>query len=46
MWITKATNLKVDNNVFYEAKKFLVYVEFVDNYTFTNNLLVGAKRRP
>jgi len=24
----------------------LVYVEYVNNYTFTNNLLIGARSRP
>lgn len=46
MWISNSTNVKVDNNVFHYAKKFLIYAEFVDNYTITNNLLVGAKMRP
>lgn len=46
MWIANSTNVKVDNNILHYAKKFLIYAEFVDNYTITNNLLVGAKMRP
>lgn len=45
MWIANTTNIKVDNNVFHIAKKFLIYAEFVNNYTVTNNLLIGARLR-
>ncbi len=46
MWVANTTNIKIDNNVFYYAKKFLLYAEFVNNYTVTNNLLIGARARP
>jgi hypothetical protein len=46
VWLSNVNNLKFDNNVFYAAKKFLVYAEYTNNYTFINNLLVGAKKRP
>lgn len=46
MWVANTKNIKIDNNVFYLAKKFLIYAEFVNNYTVTNNLLVGARLRP
>lgn len=46
MWIANSTNILVDNNILHYAKKFLIYAEFVNNYTITNNLLVGAKMRP
>ncbi len=45
MWIANTTNIRIDNNVFHNAKKFLIYAEYVNNYTVTNNLLIGAKRR-
>lgn len=45
MWIANTTNIKVHNNVFHNAKKFLLYSEYVDNYTITNNLLIGARAR-
>ncbi len=46
MWVANTTNIKIDNNVFHSAKKFLIYAEFVNNYTVTNNLLIGARSRP
>lgn len=46
MFIDDVENLEINNNVFFWARKFLVYVEEVfDKYTFTNNLLVGARKR-
>ena len=45
MWIANTTNIKVDNNVFHNAKKFLIFAQYVNNYTVTNNLLIGARAR-
>lgn len=45
MWVANTTNIKIDNNVFHIGKKFLLYAEFVNNYTVTNNLLIGARAR-
>ncbi len=40
------SNVHFNNNVFFWARKFLVYVEEVNGkYNFTNNLLVGARKR-
>jgi hypothetical protein len=47
MFIGNVANLEINNNVFFWAKKFLVYVEeTLHDYKFTNNLLVGALKRP
>jgi hypothetical protein len=45
MWVANTTNIKIDNNVFHFARKFLLYAEYVNNYTVTNNLLIGARAR-
>lgn len=37
------TGLTFTNNVFYEGRRFIVSVEGQLNYTFTNNLMIGAK---
>jgi hypothetical protein len=44
-WIADSKNITFNNNVFFWARKFLVYVEKVDKYNFTNNLLIGARKR-
>lgn len=43
--MTKVSNVKFDNNVLYGARKFVTYVQFTKNYTFTNNLLIAARKR-
>lgn len=46
MYLDQNMNLTIDNNLFFKAKKFLVYVENVlSKYSFTNNLLIGALDR-
>jgi len=38
--------VNIDNNVYFWARKFLVYVEeIISDYNFTNNLLIGARKR-
>jgi hypothetical protein len=44
-YIDFATNLTFNNNVFFYARKFLLLVYHVKNYNFTNNLLIGARKR-
>lgn len=44
-YIDLSSNVTFDNNVFYYARKFLVYVLRANNYTFTNNLLAHALKR-
>lgn len=46
MYIDKVSNVSITNNVFFNAKKFIVYVqEVVDHYNFDGNLLIGARKR-
>ena len=46
MFIDDVSNVSINNNVFYSADQFLVYVEdIISDYSFTNNLLVGARKR-
>lgn len=45
-FIKKVSNVSINNNLFFYARKFLVYVEEVlGEYNFTNNLLIGARKR-
>ena len=44
-YIDKSSNVTITNNVFYDARKFLVYVETVSHYAFEQNLLIGARKR-
>jgi len=41
----QSSNITFNNNVFYKARKFLVFAYYIKNYTFTNNLLIYAHRR-
>lgn len=46
MFMDDNTNITMTNNVIFSARKFLVYVEDVfSHYTFTKNLLIGARKR-
>ena len=39
-------NVSIHNNVLFWARKFIVYVEdILSNYNFTNNFMVGARKR-
>ena len=45
-FIKQVSNVSINNNVFFLARKYLVYVEeIISQYNFTNNLLIGARRR-
>ena len=45
-YIKQSENIKINNNVFYWARKFLVYAEdIISKYEFTNNLMIGARKR-
>ncbi len=44
-YIDFSSNVTFNNNVFFYARKFLVLVYVVNNYVFTNNLLIGARKR-
>ena len=47
MNIENVADLEIHNNVFFWAKKFLVYAGVIlHDYSFTNNLLIGALKRP
>ena len=42
----ESSNIMMNNNVFYWARKFLVYAEdIISDYNFTDNLLIGARKR-
>lgn len=46
MFMDKFTNVTITDNVFFWARKFLVYVEQAfSDYTFEDNLLIGARKR-
>ena len=46
MFMDKFTNVTITDNVFFWARKFLVYVEeAISDYTFEENLLIGARKR-
>ena len=46
MFMDKFTNVTITNNVFFWARKFLVYVEeAISDYKFEENLLIGARKR-
>lgn len=36
----------MNNNVFFNARKFHVRALAMTNFAFTNNLMIGVKRRP
>ena len=46
MLIDNVAGVHIENNVMFWARKFIVYVEeVIANYTFIDNLLIGAKKR-
>lgn len=46
MYIDDSMNISVNNNVMFWARKFIVYVEdIISDYNFTNNLMIGARKR-
>lgn len=40
------SNTAITNNVFYEGRRFIVSVEGQTNYSFANNLMIGARVLP
>lgn len=46
VYIDNSQNITFDRNVFYFARRYIAYVLQVNNYAFTNNLLVGLRLRP
>ena len=46
LYIDDSSHMTFDNNMFFRAKKFIVYVEnVISDYHFTNNVLIGALKR-
>jgi len=40
--LVDSVNVTVNNNVFFQAQQFIVSASGMQDYTFTNNLLIGA----
>ena len=45
VYIRDAKNLNVNRNFFFEGQNFLVYTENTESYTFTHNVMIGARNR-
>ena len=46
VFIKNVANVSITNNVFFKARRFLVYVEEVlSQYNFEDNVMVGAEKR-
>lgn len=46
MDINTINNALIKNNVFFNARLFHVRALALQNFTFTNNLMIGAIKRP
>lgn len=45
VFISNVSSATVHNNLFFEGQGSLMHVKMVDNFSFTNNVLVGARNR-
>jgi hypothetical protein len=45
-YIDNSQNIIIDNNIFHFARRYIVYVLKANQYTFTNNILIGLRNRP
>jgi hypothetical protein len=46
MNVENSNKIQITNNVFYNARKFHIQATDVDEFGFSNNLMVGAIKRP